>query len=470
VLMSIRSKLAWTFIVLLIFGITSISSYSILFIRDYLLEEGRSEMERDTRWLAVTIANLTYDDGDQFSARFGEAARTSGYQLVLYDSTGRQVDAYLNSDTTFTPSQNLPAGIMESIKARDGLPLLPRNPDSPALTSYIMLQQGVSGQIRYLQTGQLKDKIYAPIKTIRWIIYYGMFISAGLVVIVSVWISRYLTKPITQIKDAAQDIAEGDVRRTIDLKRGDEFGALATSLNRMAFRLREDTRQIRQFAEKQQQFFADITHEIRNPLHNISAALDMVGLAELPAEKKDKYIRSAKNQTKRISRLFRDLKTLQRYDSDQYFVEMKRFDLSVIAEHMEEWHADKAKEKGITLALDKHSCGATGDPGKIEQVIDNLISNALKYTNEGRVGLRYTVGENKVKVEVTDTGIGISEEHLNRLFDRFYRTDKARSRDKGGTGLGLAVVQSILKAHETDIHVESEIGKGARFWFTLPAG
>src|SRR5690625_2914618 len=107
--MSIRSKLAWTFIVLLIFGITSISSYSILFIRDYLLEEGRSEMERDTRWLAVTIANLNNDD--QFSTRFNEAGRTSGYQLVLYDSTGQQIDAYLNSDTTFTPSQNLPAGI-----------------------------------------------------------------------------------------------------------------------------------------------------------------------------------------------------------------------------------------------------------------------------------------------------------------------------------------------------------------------
>ncbi|WP_372638478.1 sensor histidine kinase [Fodinibius sp.] len=465
--MSIRSKLAWTFILLLIFGITSISSYSILFIRDYLLEEGRTEMERDTRWLAVTVSNL--NNGEQFSTHFKEAAQTSGYQLALYDSSGQLMDAYLNSDTTFTPSQNLQAGIMESVKAREGLPLLPRNPDSDLLTSYVELRNA-SGQIRYLQAGQLKDRIYAPIKTIRWIIYYGMFISIGLVVIVSIWISRYLTRPITQIKNAAQDIAEGDVERNIDLNRSDEYGTLATSLNQMASRLREDTRQIKQFAEKQQQFFADITHEIRNPLHNISAALDMLELKELPSDKKEKYIRSAKNQTKRISRLFKDLKTLQRYDSDEYFVETTKFDLSQIARHMREWYADKAREKGITLHIDDHPCRAVGDPGKIEQVIDNLISNALKYTNEGEVCLRYTGQEDEVSIEVSDTGIGISEEHLSRLFDRFYRTDKARSRDKGGTGLGLAVVESILKAHDTAIQVESEMGGGTRFWFTLPKG
>ncbi|SHE76271.1 Signal transduction histidine kinase [Fodinibius roseus] len=465
--MSIRSKLAWTFILLLIFGITSISSYSILFIRDYLLEEGRTEMERDTRWLAVTVANLTNDE--QFSTRFKEAAQTSGYQLALYDSSGQLTEAYRDSDTTFVPPQNLTAGILESISAREGLPLLPRNPDSDLLTSYIELQDA-SGHIRYLHVGQLKDRIYAPIKTIRWIIYYGMFISVGLVVIVSIWISRYLTRPITQIKNAAQDIAEGDVEREIDLNRSDEYGTLATSLNQMASRLREDTRQIKQFAEKQQQFFADITHEIRNPLHNISAALDMLELKELSSEQKEKYIRSAKNQTKRISRLFRDLKTLQRYDSDEYFVEMTKFDLSQIARHMREWYSDKAREKGIALHIDDQPCRAVGDPGKIEQVIDNLVSNALKYTNKGEVRLQYIEQEKEVTIEVSDTGIGISEEHLDRLFDRFYRTDKARSRDKGGTGLGLAVVESILKAHDTAIHVDSKRGEGTRFWFRLPKG
>jgi len=128
----------------------------------------------------------------------------------------------------------------------------------------------------------------------------------------------------------------------------------------------------------------------------------------------------------------------------------------------------------VKLYIDQHSCKAIGDPGKIEQVMDNLISNALKYTSEGSVDVTYKTEGSGVRVSIEDTGIGISDEHLDRLFDRFYRTDKARSRDKGGTGLGLAVVKSIIKGHGSDIHVESEVGKGTRFWFTfwftLPKG
>ncbi|HKK46988.1 MAG TPA: HAMP domain-containing sensor histidine kinase [Balneolaceae bacterium] len=463
--MSIRSKLAWTFILLLIFGIMAISSYSILFIRDYLLEQGRIEMEQDTQWLAVTISNLA--ENKDFKEHFEQAGKTSDYQLALYDSTGALLTSYLDSDTTFVPPKHLSSGIIQSLHARGNLSLLPRVPDSPALTGYIEMHES-SNPARYLLARQLKAKIYYPIKRIRWIIYYGLFISMGLIVIVSIWIARYLTKPITQIKNVAQAIAEGDVDREINIKRKDEFGTLAESLDRMASRLRADTEQIKKYAEKQRQFFADITHEIRNPLHTISGALEMLELEDLPLEKKKKYIRSAQNQTGRISRLFKDLLTLQRYDSDEHFIETKQFDLAQIAEHMEEWYGDRAKEKGISFEIDQHSCKAVGDPGKIEQVIDNLISNALKYTNEGHISLRYNTEKESVKVEVQDSGIGISQGHLDRLFDRFYRTDKARSRDKGGTGLGLAVVKSILNAHGTDIEVKSEVGKGTSFWFKLP--
>ncbi len=463
--MSIRSKLAWTFILLLIFGITSISSYSILFIRDYLLEEGRIEMKRDTQWLAVTVGNMSNDA--EFDAHFAEAVRTSGYQLALYDSTGQLLNAYSNRDTTLIAQNSLSAGIMESLDARGNLPLLPRNTDSEVLASYIALPTSAQ-KARYLQAAQLKSEIYAPIKTIRWIIYYGMFISIGLVVIVSIWMARYLTKPITQIKNAAQDIADGNVDRDIDIQRSDEFGILADSLDQMASKLRADTEQIKQFAEKQRQFFADITHEIRNPLHTISGALEMLELENLSLDKKQQYIRTAQKQTDRISRLFKDLKTLQRYDSDEYFVESQEFDLLPVAKHIKELYADRAEQKDIALDIEERSCKVVGDPGKIEQVLDNLISNAIKYTNEGTVSLRYSSNDQFAKIKVEDSGIGISNEHLNRLFDRFYRTDKARSRDKGGTGLGLAVVKSILSAHNTDINVESQTGQGTRFWFTLP--
>lgn len=462
--MSIRSKLAWTFILLLIFGITAISSYSILFIRNYMLEEGKREMERETRWLAVTVENMAGDRN--FGRNLREAADISGYRLAVYGSDGALLHAWPDSASPHVP-QRLDAGILASLEARDGIPLLPEQTDSEYLVSLAHLDASANAA-RYIRASQLKDDLYAPIRTIRWIIYYGMFISIALVILVSILMARYLTRPITQIKNAAQEIASGDTSRQIDLERGDEFGTLADSLNQMASRLRADTQQIKQFAEKQRQFFGDITHEIRNPLHTISGALEMLEMEDLPAAERRKYLRSARKQTERISRLFKDLLTLQRFDSDEKFIERKTFDLSLIAGHMLEWYGDAAAEKGIDLQVDTHECRAVGDPGKIEQVIDNLVSNAVKYTSEGSITLSYSREDDEVVVEVEDTGIGISEEHLERLFDRFYRTDKARSRDKGGTGLGLAVVKSILGAHGSDIEVESEPGKGTSFWFSLP--
>ena len=461
--MSIRSKLAWTFIILLIFGITAISSYSIVFIRDYLLEQGRSELQKDTRWMAETIQNVP--QGENFESAFREAARISGYHLALYDSTGKLISSYPDT-VSFDPY--LSGDLQVTLEARERIPWVPDSPESEMLESYIHVPRSVN-EAEFIRLSQVKDRIYEPIKTIRWIIYYGMFISIGLVIVVSIWIARYLTKPITQIKDAAQQIAEGDVNREIDLKRNDEFGTLADSLNQMAQKLRQDTRQIKRYAEKQRQFFADITHEIRNPLHTISASLEMTEMDNLSEEKRRKYHKNARKQVERISRLFKDLVTLQRYDSDEHFIEKKKFDLSELADHMQELYEDAATEKGIELEIDTHSCMVVGDPGKIEQVIDNLVSNALKYTSEGKISLQYEAKDREVVIEVVDTGIGISKEHLDRLFDRFYRTDKARSRDKGGTGLGLAVVKSIVDAHDSSIEVESKVGEGTVFRFTLPA-
>jgi len=462
--MTIRSKLAWTFILLLIFGITAISSYSIVFIRDYLLEQGQAEIMKDTEWLAVSIENLPGDEN--FKQHFREAGEISGYRLALYDSTGRLLNVYPD---TIQVSPYLADEAMVTLNARGELPWLPSDEESEMLISYINMPNSIN-QAKYIRVSQFKDQVYAPIKTIRWIIYYGMFISIGLVIVVSIWIARNLTRPITQIKNAAGEIAEGDVNRQINLKRNDEFGTLATSLNQMATKLREDTERIKNFAEKQRQFFADITHEIRNPLHTISASLEMLEMENLSEEKRDKYRSNAKKQVERISRLFKDLVTLQRYDSDEYFIEKKVFDLSDIGKHMLEWHEEKAERKGIELKVGIHTCKAVGDPGKIEQVIDNLVSNAIKYTNDGCIEVDYARKGEEVQVRVKDSGIGISGEHLDRLFDRFYRTDKARSRDKGGTGLGLSVVKSILSAHGTEINVSSRVGQGTEFRFSLPAG
>lgn len=461
--MSIRAKLAWTFILLLIFGITAISSYSILFIRNYLLSEGEQQIQNDTEWLSITIENLRLDH--HFETNLNEAARTSGYRIAIYDHEG-VLFAQVPYHEELKASDYLSPSVIGELNQSSNRVLTGAGDDERLIT-YSMLQSEFN-PARYLEVSILKDQIYEPIKTIRWIIYTGMFISMGLVILVSILFSRSISKPILQLESAARNIAAGNTGQTLNLDRKDEFGTLATSLNRMAEKLQKDNLELIRLNQKQNQFFADITHEIRNPLHTIAGSLEMLQTTKLTDEQKEKYLMTAERQTHRINRLFRDLVTLQRYDSDENFIQKQRFSIHNVIDMIVDTHESEAKEKKIALVVTHNSQEVIGDPDKIEQVIENLVNNAIKYTNSGTVEINVIDQTEQIIIEVKDSGIGISPEHLDKLFDRFYRTDKARSRDKGGTGLGLSVVKSILDAHGTDILVESSPGKGSRFWFNLP--
>jgi len=460
--MSIRAKLAWTFILLLIFGITAISSYSILFIRNYLLNQGEEQIRNDTEWLAITIENLR--NNEEFETNLNEAARTSGYRLAIYDEDGI-IFASVPYDEAVLGKKELPALQRSQLRSSEKIQIVD-DQKYEQLIAYNAIEGSIN-PARYIQVSIQKDQIYEPIKTIRWIIYTGMFISIGIVILVSVLFSRSISKPIIQLESAAKDIASGNVDRTLQLDRKDEFGALAQSLNQMAERLRSDNETLKNLYDKQRQFFADITHEIRNPLHTILGSLEMLQLENLPFEQRQRYVETAARQAERINRLFKDLMTLQRYDSDSYFIEKKPFDLQLTLKDIEEMFRNQAAEKDLDLIVDKKQATVFADPSKIEQVIENLVSNAVKYTNNGYIKVSLAESETEITVKVKDTGIGISDDHLSRLFDRFYRTDKARSRNKGGTGLGLSVVKSILSAHGSKIHIQSTPGEGSLFWFSI---
>lgn len=464
--MKIRSKLAWTFIVLLIFGITAVSSYAILFIRNYMLDAGVEQIVSDARWMEVTVSQIGGEE--QLKPQVANVGRASGYQLVFYDRAGRVLSHHPD---TAEVGDVMDRNVRQELQTHPDSVVVRNRSDMERIFAYVRVIRA-DHPARFVRISQYKENLYRPIKTIRWIIYYGMFISIGLVILVSLWISRSLTKPITRIKDAAREIADGDLDREIDLDRKDEFGTLAKSLNRMASTLRADNEELKRTNERQRQFFADITHELKNPLHTLMGSLEMLEMEELDEEQRNTYIEKIRGQAERIDRLFRDLVTLQRYDSDKYFVEKKVFDLGELCGKIRRWHEDRAGEKGLDLKVKQDEQQVVGDPDKIGQVLDNLVSNAVKYTSEGEVIVDYEQLEDEKAVEVTvrDTGSGIDPEHRERLFDRFYRTDKARSRDRGGTGLGLAVAKSILDAHETDIHLETEKGEGTAFRFRLPAG
>jgi len=461
--MKIRGKIAVTFILLLIFGVTAISSYSILFIRNYLLQEGQATIQEQARWLALTIQEFPQDE--QFAARLRTLEEVSGYTITVYDSEGSpifgNVEGY-GTDMAATLSDEIRRTVYLSDQ------VLVNERENRALYVFgVLVNSGFD--MGFIRISKLKEDIYAPITTIRWIIYTGMFISIGIILLVSNLFARYLSRPILTLNEAARKIADGKKDKIEFTDRSDEFRDLAQSINYLSDRLREDNERLSQINLKQAQFFADITHEIRNPLHTIMASVELLQAGGMNQETQAKYLLNARTQAERIGSLFKDLLTLQRYDSDENFLQLQWFDLSRITARLKMLYEDETKRKKLQLHIESDSVRVLADASKIEQVLDNLLSNAIKYTGSGVVGLRYKTAEKKVLIEVYDTGIGISPEHIPRLFDRFYRTDKARSRDKGGTGLGLAVVKSILDAHGSSVEVESEAGKGTIFRFSLTA-
>jgi len=462
--MKIRAKLALTFTLLLLFGVNGVSSYSIIFIKNFLLKKGVQEIRRDARWMALTIKNL--DSDQRFESNLAYLRGITDYNIALYDKDGKMLTRYPKSKN-FNEFINLPQRITSKLTSSADSAYVMNESDQKRIYVYARIPKS-ENSARYIQLSENKSTLLEPVTTIRWIIYTGIFISIGLIIIVSVLVARSMSRPIVQLTDAATGIAEGDVDRKIKLKRKDEFGTLADSLNEMASKLRSDNEHLKRIYEQQRQFYADITHEVRNPLHTIVGSLDMLELDKLPEEKRVKYINNAKNQVERINRLFKDLKTLQRYDSDEQFIQKEEFDISDITKRIEDWYHEKASAKGIQFYVTQTPVNVYADKSKIEQVFENLVSNAVKYSQAETIELKYKKENGKLRIEVCDDGVGIPSEHLPRLFDRFYRTDKARSRDKGGTGLGLAVVKGIINAHDSDIKVESEVGKGTKFIFYLP--
>ena len=464
--MNIQSKLSVTYILLLIIGIITISAYAILSIRFFLFAAGLDEFKNDMRIVRQAVESS--DENTDFFPFITETTALFDYDLALFDSTGIPIYNTQPEQVFVDSREFLSEVVVDSVLGNNEEIYVMNDPTYSRLVAFAKVDDGFPS-VSYLRISKDKEEYYEAVDNIRHIIYAGMLFSIAAVMVVSFIFSKYMAAPIKQLNDAALTIADGQTHETLEMDRNDEFGTLATSLNKMAERFKKDNRQLQLVNEKQNQFFADIAHEVRNPLHTISGAIEMLQIEALSKEKKAQYMVTMQNQVERVVRLFNDIKMLQRYDMDEHFIDKEAVEIGPLLENIITTYEPLAQEKNIELSL-KITTNASvhADRDKLDQVMDNLIMNALKYTNEGSIKVLCEQIETQIQILVEDTGIGIASEHLDRLFDRFYRTDKARSRDKGGTGLGLAVVRGILKAHDTDILVSSEVGKGSRFYFQLP--
>ena len=236
-----------------------------------------------------------------------------------------------------------------------------------------------------------------------------------------------------------------------------------------------DVTEQRKREQSRREFVANVSHELRTPLTNIKSYAETIVSAgdELPGELRTNFLGVIINEADRMTRIVQDLLTLSKIDYGKMEMNISRFSFAQAAQNVYEaarLNAEQNHHHTMTFTCEDNIPEVNGDRERIEQVVMNIVSNAIKYTPDGgKIEIHVGTGKKTVYVRVTDNGIGIPEKDLPRLFERFYRVDKARSRESGGTGLGLSIAREILQQHKGDIHIDSVYGEGTDVVITLPA-
>ena len=270
--------------------------------------------------------------------------------------------------------------------------------------------------------------------------------------------------PLKKITKATEAYAEGDFTYPIDIDKNDEIGYLAASLTYMADKLSH-------FEDDQKKFIANVSHDFRSPLTSMKGYLEAMADGTIPPEQHEKYIKIVNNETERLTKLTNNLLTLNNLNITGMNLDITDFDINKTIRNTVATFEGTCKKKHISfnLVLTGETLYVSADKGKIEQVLYNLIDNAIKFSKpESSIRLETSEKNETIFVSVKDSGIGIPKDDMKLIFDRFYKTDQSRGRDKKGTGLGLSIVKEIINAHHENINVISTVDVGTEFIFTLP--
>lgn len=320
-----------------------------------------------------------------------------------------------------------------------------------------------------VQVAQPPPPLYNLAQRSQVVLILGMILALMLALIGSFVAAYQVTTPLTRISETARRVADGEFAGKIRVdSRAAEFQDLAESLNRASDAFREKIEELERMTRLQSEFIGNVSHEVRNPIFSISGYLEALGTPGLNDKQQKMYAEKALTNLNRLQNLFNDLIDIARLEYREDLINRSVFDLKDLVNEVAEMLRPKAEEKDLDLQADVPQFFVHADRSRIRQVLRNLIENGIAYTSSGSVRCRVQRRLDKVRIEIVDTGQGIDEDHLDRIFERFYRVDPDRSRESGGTGLGLSIVKQILQAHGEDIHVESTKGRGTRFWFELP--
>ena len=463
---SLRTKLTVTYIVLIVVVMVLTSFFLLNILEQYYFAYQYEAMTKTATLTAEyaaprlqsppdvgSISNLAEDFSRQISARviitdlrqrvLGDSVRVGG--LVGTTLTRSEIASALEQEEGWTVE------FSEQSKQYVLQVAVPVMSDGKVVGAVF-----ISSSLKY---------IYGVLGDIRQFLLLATLLSVVLASLLGIFFAHRITVPIESLTAATEHIAHGDFTQQVQVQSKDEIGRLAAQFNDMSARMQEITRQLREFV-------ANASHEMRTPLTSINILVKSLREYPLEPAEQEEFLEDIDQELERLIHLVESLLDLTRLDRLAAEDTLAMADVVPTILNTLQMLKKRAQDKQITLGyiLPERAAPVFAVLHQIKQVVFNLVDNAIKYTPAGgKVWVSLQQDPDCLKFIVSDSGVGISAEHRDKVFERFYRIDKARSREEGGTGLGLSIVKEIIKHHGGDIWIEDGIeGVGTTFVVTLP--
>ena len=435
---------------------------AFLVVNTYYHQQLKGQNDAKNMNIALTMAEYIETEEPADLAGYFSTQATSGYKLFVVNDS-RQATLY---GAPFRLENLRPASVDKVLNGQlyHGMRDLKTE---TFMTGFFSDELANTVGVPFTYNGETYALFMRPdIKLLFTEVHYllgGMVVVMAIVSLLSMLIvAKKLIEPITKLTAAAKKVGEEKFTGSLDITRRDEIGQLAQSFQRMTEKLSENDRM-------RKEFISDVSHDFQSPLLNIKGYANLLMDSGLPEQERQNYAKVIQSETERLSSLTKQLLLLTSLDQLESPLKPIKFRLDEQLKEVIRKQRWLLEEKEMSLVMELDEVAVTGDPAFLEKVWENLLSNALKYTEVGgEIDIRMTEGKEEVKVAIQDNGAGIAEQHLSRLFDRFYRVDHSRTQQVEGTGLGLSIVHQVVKLHGGQVQIDSKEGVGTTFTIILP--
>ena len=458
-------KLILIYVILAIAGFTLISTVGSRMVEDSLVSSASTSLYREATQIASKQGDLYYHSERSLTDLYNSLSALASYhnsQIWLISADG---EILLNTAAALDEENP------EIIDGFDPVALGSEYYSTGTFFGYfedkmLSVMVPVTSDFRingYVAIHLPLQDVYQQRESLLARIDFLFLLVFGLSFVILIFFSLVVYRPLKKIINGAKEYASGNLTHKIDVKSHDEMGYLASTLNYMSGELNKT-------GEYQRKFVANVSHDFRSPLTSIKGYVQAMTDGTIPPQLHQKYLNIILFETERLTDLTQDLLTLNEFDRNEMILDKTEFDIQQMIKNTAASFEGTCTSKRISieLLLLAGNILVYADRRKIQQVLYNLIDNAIKFSgNDSSITIEVTEKNEKVFVSVKDTGMGIPKKELNKIWERFYKSDLSRGKDKKGTGLGLAIVKEAIQAHDEHINVISTEGVGTEFIFSL---